>query len=93
MKNHKSKSKINRLAQLYSDQKSLQIYKSSLKQMGKLKRPFLYERNQFMSQSILQHIDESKIVFATAGVAHLHGNKGILKSLKKAGLNIKGIYL
>ncbi len=74
----------------YLDENILKIYKSGKKQLGKIRKPLLIERNIQMASFILGNSSNSS--FYTVGAAHLAGEKGILKMLKKNDCQISPIY-
>ena len=72
-------------AQLYEDGRLQQLYLSSKKSLGKMKRVLLYDRNLIMADRITEILKEQTL-FCAVGAAHLPGEKGVLRLLKKNGM-------
>jgi uncharacterized protein YbaP (TraB family) len=66
------------------------IYQSSKKMLGKYRRMMLYERNVIMFDKILT-IAQADSSFITCGAGHLYGEYGILRLLKKHGVQLKHV--
>ncbi len=84
------KKKIGKLNDLYKSADFRQLYKSSKKSMGKIRKLMIYDRNEFMIGKII-NISENNPAFFAIGAAHLAGNKGIIALLKKKGYIIKKV--
>jgi uncharacterized protein YbaP (TraB family) len=79
---------IDKLTAHYIKGNILQLYKSSKKGMGKLRKPMLYDRNKIMIDRIDEIVQEQSL-FAGIGAAHLAGSKGVLRGLKQKGYKVK----
>jgi uncharacterized protein YbaP (TraB family) len=79
--------KITHLNQLYAKGDYEQLYKSSKKSMGRIRKLMIYDRNAFMKERILT-LSSNKTCFFAIGAAHFPGGKGILALLKKEGYKI-----
>jgi len=82
--------KVLRLSELYSQGKLTELYKTSKKSMGELRKLMIYDRNQRMTERLIDYTTQGA-TFTAVGAAHLAGNKGMLKGLKKAGFRLKAI--
>ncbi len=82
--------KYQKLAQHYKDQNIQALYKTTKKELGKLKHKMIYERNIFMADRIEQLAKEQS-TFIGIGVGHLSGAQGVLRLLKQKGFDIKGM--
>jgi len=88
----KFRKQINSLIQLYIDGDIKKLYKMSKKSLGKQRKLLLYERNLIMGKRIMDMINE-KPSFIAIGAAHLSGQKGVLRLVKKKGISIKPVRL
>lgn len=79
-----------RWAELYEQGRLQQLYLSSKKSLGKMKRILLYDRNIKMAQQIHNMLDQHSL-FCAVGAAHLPGQKGVLRLLKRAGYRFRAI--
>lgn len=86
----KSRRKLKTMISKYENEELQSIYKISKEMLGKYKRLMLYDRNKEMTQSILT-IGDSANSFFSCGAAHLAGEFGILRSLKKHGIGIQHV--
>lgn len=86
----KSRRKLKILISKYENEQIQAIYKISKDMLGKYKRLMLYDRNMEMSQTILG-IGKSTNSFFSCGAAHLSGEFGILRTLKKQGIGIQHV--
>ncbi len=82
--------KYRKLAQHYQEQNIQALYKTTKKEMGKLKHKMIYERNIFMADRIEVLADEQS-TFIGIGVGHLSGAKGVLRLLKQKGFQLKAM--
>jgi uncharacterized protein len=80
--------KISHLNKLYAQGNYDQLYKSSHKSMGKIRKLMIYDRNLMMRDRIIS-LSSLKTCFFAIGAAHFPGGKGILALLKKEGYTIK----
>ena len=87
----KFRKKVLHLSELYKKGELTQLYKSSKKSMGKLRKLMVYDRNDFMAQNLIP-LTEQGATFCAVGAAHLAGGKGMLRMLKRAGFKVKPIY-
>jgi len=81
------KHKLKSLNLMYANDQADQLYKSSKKSMGKLRKLMIYDRNKHMVERILE-LSSEKTTFFAIGAAHFPGGKGILALLKKEGYKI-----
>ena len=86
----KYKKHLSNLMQQYQNGEIQQLYKSSKKSLGKIKKLLLYDRNVVMCKSISTLAQKQSIVCAI-GVGHLGGKKGVLKLLKDEGYRLEPI--
>ncbi len=86
----KFRKKVLHLSELYRDGKLSQLYKTSKKSMGSLRKLMIYDRNEYMANNLIK-LTEQGATFCAVGAAHLPGGKGMLKKLKSAGFKIKPI--
>jgi uncharacterized protein YbaP (TraB family) len=76
----------------YTDQDVDSLYKSSRKQLQGLRKKLLFERNEQMTKHFISLVTKNT-VFAAVGAAHLAGEKGMLRLLKKQGFRLRPIRL
>ena len=74
-----------KLATYYQDQNIQSLYLKAKKQLGKMKRPMLYDRNVYMADRI-EALIQNQSVFIGIGVGHLPGEVGVLRLLKHKGI-------
>ncbi len=86
----KYKKSILKLMHQYQNGEIQQLYKSSKKSLGKIKKLLLYDRNVIMADNIEQLAGVQSIVCAI-GVGHLAGKYGVLKLLKNKGFRLEPI--
>ncbi len=79
-------------ADLYEAGELQQLYLSSKKSLGKMKRILLYDRNIIMADRI-DHILQEHTLFCAVGAAHLPGEKGVLRLLKQKGYGVRAKFL
>jgi len=82
--------KIKKLIKLYENQNLRELYRQSVKSLGKMKDILVFKRNINIVESILQYSNNQK-VFVAVGAGHLAGNKGILKLLKEKGYKVEAM--
>jgi uncharacterized protein len=89
VKNFKThRESIDKLTAHYINGNVFQLYKSSKKSMGKLRKLMLYDRNEVMANRI-DEIAQTQSLFAGIGAAHLAGSRGVLRALKDKGYKVK----
>lgn len=88
---NKFRKQILRLNELYCEGSLTQLYKSSKKSMGSLRRLMIYDRNEYMTNNLID-LTKKGATFCAVGAAHLPGGKGIIKKLKAAGFKVKPIF-
>ena len=86
----KYRKQILKWVDLYEKGMLQQLYLSSKKSLGKMKRVLLYDRNYLMTKRIDQIMKE-KTLFCAIGAAHLPGEKGVLRLLKKEGYTVNAV--
>ena len=84
------KKKLKNLNSMYERADLLNLYRSSKKSMGSLRKLMIYDRNIRMTTRIIS-MSEEKPAFFAIGAAHLPGEKGILAMLQKNGYKVKAI--
>ncbi len=82
------KKKIEKLNLTYKNADYKNLYVSSKKSMGKLRKLMIYDRNIVMVDRMIT-ISYEKPSFFAIGAAHLPGSKGILTLIKRQGFIIK----
>ena len=86
----KFKRQIQRTADQYAAGDLLGIYRSTRHGAGGMRRDLIFRRNAVMSRQI-QTLGAEQSLFATVGAAHLPGGKGVLRLLKRAGVQVKPV--
>lgn len=76
------------ILQEYTRQNTRQLYQRSKRQLGKLRRMLLYQRNEAMAAKLIEELEEHS-GFVGVGAAHLFGYSGILRLMKKDGYKIR----
>lgn len=82
------KKKIAKMCRLYEDMNIQQLYLSSKKSLGRLRKPLLYHRNHLMADRLVE-LTDGEPLFAAVGAAHLAGKYGLLRLMKKSGYDIR----
>ncbi len=85
--------KVYSLSSLYEYGQVAQLYKTTKKSLGELRKPLLYDRNYYMADRIVELTEDGKSSFFAFGAAHLLGKFGVLRLLKKSGFKIRPIKL
>ncbi|MCB9327544.1 MAG: TraB/GumN family protein [Lewinellaceae bacterium] len=75
----------------YGNQQLTKLYKRSKNSMGSLRKPLIFDRNEKMTERILNLAGDNTL-FVVVGAAHLPGGKGIIRGLKKNGVKIEPVY-
>ncbi len=88
----KYKRQIRKQVKWYLQQNIRQLYQVSRKQLGRLRKLLLLDRNKRMSKRMAAMYAQ-QVHFVAIGAAHLWGNKGVLAGLKKRGYRLKPISL
>ena len=88
----KFRQKVLKLSELYKNGALSKLYKTSKKSMGGLRKLMIYDRNEHMTQRLIELTSEGA-VFCAVGAAHLAGGKGMIRLLKKEGFKIKPIMI
>lgn len=83
---------LTKLLELYNLQETPKIYQSTKRRLGKLRKPFLYERNQTMVNA-LDDLLKRGSVFASVGASHFDGQFGMLKLLKDKNYKLRPVIL
>jgi len=86
----KFRKKVLRLSELYKEGQLTKLYKTSKKSMGSLRKLMIYDRNEYMTNNLINLTNEGA-TFCAVGAAHLAGGKGMIRHLKKAGFKVKPV--
>lgn len=81
----------NRLCELYAHNELAALYKMGKRSLGSFRQILLYDRNQVMVQRIFEKTADKK-TFVAIGAAHLPGEKGVLRGLKKLGCKFAPVH-
>ncbi|MGE5356165.1 MAG: TraB/GumN family protein [Deltaproteobacteria bacterium] len=84
----KYKNKIKKIVKYYKDQEIKQLYKISIKALGRFKGMLVYDRNHRITEKMATCM-ENGTVFVAVGAGHLPGKYGILRLLKQKGFSIR----
>ncbi|MBK9272598.1 MAG: TraB/GumN family protein [Saprospiraceae bacterium] len=84
--------KIRKIILAYLNQDIHLLYRISKSQLGKWRKWMINERNEEMSEALMQQLGEFK-PFICVGAAHLSGKYGMLRILKKRGFQLKPILI
>nr|MBS0037529.1 TraB/GumN family protein [Saprospiraceae bacterium] len=84
------KNKLDRLFEYYVSQDIHGLYSLNKKQLGPLRKAFLYERNFIMADRIMERLNDRK-AFIAVGAAHLSGKYGLIRLLKVGGYRLKPV--
>ncbi|MCB0704585.1 MAG: TraB/GumN family protein [Saprospiraceae bacterium] len=79
-----------RMNERYEQGAIQQLYQSTRKSLGGSRNALLFDRNRLMANRLAALLME-KTVFAGVGVAHLPGEKGMLRILKHKGFKLRPI--
>lgn len=92
--NNRSKyqKQIKKQVNWYLRQDIQQLYQVSRKQLGKLRKLLLLDRNKRMARRMNKMFD-ANTHFMAVGAAHLWGAKGVLSLLRKKGMILKPVRL
>ncbi len=77
-------------AQLFEEENIQQLYKSTKKSIGPIRKLMLYDRNVKMADRVEKIASEQSLCFAV-GAGHLWGKKGLIKLLKTKGFILKPV--
>lgn len=81
-----------KMTALYARQDIHELYKSARKNLGKIRKLLLYNRNYVMAERIVPLIGEQSL-FCAVGAAHLAGKHGLIKLLKDNNLTVKPVHI
>ena len=81
----KERRELFKMVDIYASGDYQALFKAAKKHVGGARKILLYDRNIFMVARLLELI-ESNSVFCAVGAAHLGGQNGMLRLLKKAGI-------
>lgn len=81
---------IKKTTALYLEGDLIKILKKVKQTSGGMRKLLLYDRNLLMASRIAE-IASGKSLFAAIGAGHLGGKKGVLRLLKKAGFEVRGV--
>lgn len=80
--------KVFKVSKLYQEGRVHQLYQTTKKSLGKLRKPLLYTRNHLMADRIVE-LSAAEPLFVAVGAAHLGGKNGVLRLMKKSGYKVK----
>lgn len=86
----REKRKLKRMMRLYAEGDIQALYQSAKKGMQGKRKVLLTPRNVRMAERIAGIASEQSL-FCAVGAAHLAGNKGLIRLLKKAGFKVKAV--
>lgn len=81
----KERRELFKMVDIYASGDYQALFKAAKKHVGGARKVLLYDRNIFMVARLLE-LMESQTVFCAVGAAHLGGQNGMLRLLKKAGI-------
>ncbi len=81
-----------KLKRYYFEQNIKSLYHAAKRQLGKMRKIMLYDRNVILAQRIAE-INQEHSLLAGIGAAHLWGEKGVLRMLKKDGYRLKPVFI
>ena len=91
LKNYgRQKRRLKKMMQWYAGGNIQQLYRAAKKDAKGMRQILLYERNTLMSARF-EEIARERSLFCAVGAGHLAGGKGMLRLLKKAGFQVKGL--
>ncbi|MEE9372637.1 MAG: TraB/GumN family protein [Saprospiraceae bacterium] len=82
--------KLIHLTILFQKQRISELYKSSKKEMGGIRKILLYDRNVIIADRIALFHQEKASLF-TFGAGHLAGFMGVLSLLKRKGIKVRAV--
>jgi hypothetical protein len=77
-----------KMVDIYASGDYQALFKAAKKHVGGARKILLYERNIFMTERLLE-LMPAQSVFCAIGAAHLGGQNGMLRLLKKAGIKLE----
>lgn len=88
----KFRKQLLQMTEVYAEADIHRLYKDARKNAQGMRKILLYDRNQTMTDRLLEITSEHRICCAV-GAGHLAGKKGILKLLKNAGCKVRPVFL
>lgn len=82
--------KIYQMQEKYQKQNIHLLYQCNKKNLGTLRRSFIFKRNFLMTDRIDLHLKECKSM-VVVGAGHLSGKYGLIRLLKSCGYQLKGV--
>lgn len=82
--------KLKLMLERYVAQDITQLYQSSKKGLGSMRKMMIYERNILMAETVT-NLTQEKSTFVAIGAGHLAGQKGVLRLLEKKGFKVKAV--
>ena len=86
----KFRKSLQKMTDYYLEGDIQKLYKASKKGSGKVRKLLLYNRNKIMAKRI-DKMARTETLFSAIGAAHLGGEKGVLRLLKKEGWKLTPI--
>lgn len=87
---HQARQSFHKMVDLYLKEDIQQLYQSSKKGSGEVRKILLFQRNEIMAKRIAA-LTAKQSVFIGIGAGHLGGGKGVLRLLKKKNLKVKKV--
>lgn len=84
----KERRELFKMVEIYASGDYQTLFKAAKKHVGGSRKILLYDRNVTMTARLLELL-QSDTVFCAVGAAHLGGQNGILRLLKKAGVTLR----
>ncbi len=81
---------LQKMAKWYEEGDIQQLYKTSRRGAHDLRKLLLYNRNELMANRICELV-KAQTTFCAIGAAHLAGLKGVLRLLKRKGLQVRPV--
>ncbi len=90
-KNTKSfRKNILRIETLYRKSQTDELFRTTKKTIGRIRKMMLYDRNIIMAERI-DSLCQSQSIFVSVGAAHLSGNKGVIALLSRQGYKFQAV--
>ena len=84
--------RTSRLINLFVDQDLHGLYKRTVKDLGEMRHPLVYNRNEIMARRLTVLMKKAPLM-ASVGAGHFSGYKGLLTLLSTQGFRLKPVVL